>query len=115
MGSEFRFPPPWLPLHTMCTSRLQWSKLQFEGVPRGGPKVYINHHNSRQYCQSLGTLIQELVNQKFLEHAWLVRFLAGLLKSNLVGVKVVTKGSSNRGKHDSIQLLLPSIVFQQLG
>ena len=44
MGSEFRFPPPWLPLHTMCTSRLQWSKLQFEGVPRGGPKVYIKSH-----------------------------------------------------------------------
>ena len=41
MGNEFRFSPPWLPLHTMCTSRLQWSKLQFAGVPRGGPKVYI--------------------------------------------------------------------------
>ena len=94
MGSEFRFPPPWLPLHSMCTSRLQWSKLQFEGVPRGGSKVYTNSLNARQYVQALGTLTQGLIDQKFLEHAWQMGFLVEFCKSNKVNVQFTTVRSS---------------------
>ena len=111
MGSEFSFPPSWLILHPMCTSRLQWSKLQFGGCLEVAPRSTTIHLNSRQYGQSLGTLIQGLIGQKILEHAWQMGFLVELLKLNKVNVQFTTVGSSRGVKHRSTQLLLPSKFF----
>ena len=82
MGIEFRFPPPWLPLHSMCTSRLQWSKLQFEGVPRGGPKVYIKSPQLKTIWSFPWHANTGFDRPKILEDAWQMGFQAELCKSN---------------------------------
>ena len=78
----FSFPIPYqLGLTELAQQR---SKAPRGSVPalEVAPRSTSIHLSSRQYGQSLGTLIQGVVDQKFLEHAWQMGFLAELCKSN---------------------------------
>ena len=73
-GSEFRSHPPWLLLHSMCTSSKSAQNFNSWGYLQMVPSPTSNHHNSRQCAQSFGTLTLGLLHQSILEHAWRMCF-----------------------------------------
>ena len=76
MGNEFKFPPPRLPLHQQVTS----PNFNLQGCLGVSPGPTSIHHNSRQYCQSFGAIIQEMIDQKVFEGGYQMRFEAGYCK-----------------------------------
>ena len=81
-GVNSGFPHPGCHCTPCAPAGYSGPNLNLQGCLEVAPRSTSNHPKSGQYGQSLGTLIQEFVDQKFLEHAWQMGFLARLCKSN---------------------------------
>ena len=81
-GVNSVFPHPGCHCTLCAPAGYSGPNFNLKGCLEVAPRSTSNHPKSVQHGQSLGTLIQGLVDQKFLEHAWQVRFLAELCKSS---------------------------------
>ena len=94
-GMNSGFPHPGCHCTPCAPAGYSGPNFNLQGCLEVAPRSTSNHHNSRQYGHSLGTLTQGVIGQKFLEDAWQMGFWAELCKSNQVNVQLTTVRSSN--------------------
>ena len=94
-GLNSGFPHPGCHCTPCAPAGNNGSNFNLQGCLGVAPRSTSIHHKSGQYCQSLGTIIQDLIDQKILEGGCQVRVLAGHCKSNKGKVQLSTEGTSN--------------------
>ena len=82
-GSNSGFPHPGCHCTPCAPAGYSGPNFNLQGCLEVAPRSTSIHHKSGQYCQSLGTIIQELIDQKNLECGWQLRDLAETLQIKL--------------------------------